>query len=637
MTSKLFIAYSHLDEIFIGDFIKHISPLKDNGFVSEWYDRKIIGGKDYQKEIDSNFDSSDIICMFISANFLASDACINERKRAFLLRKKYGISVISIILSDCAWTDIKELSKSLAFPTDGKPISTFADQNTGWLDVYKGLKKAIEGINKIKNASITDKFQSFLNDSELLKRAHSNKTEVNISDIFVFPNLSKINYEDEKEDAISSENIFIDDFINLEKILIAGESQSGKTTLCKKIYLNLRSKMFFPIYIYDKTHRYDGLIKNRIEESFKSQYKDIDISDIDQTKIVLIFDGFHYVSSDKKLKIINQIDDYLYHILIVDDIFALNINDENLVKNYYRYRLDQFGPILRDKLIRKWLLLTDDRSSFNFDENDFYRKLDSATELVNTTIGKVINNGIMPSYPLFILSILSNYEAFDKPLDQEITSQGYCYQALIYIYLRKQGVKNDEIDIYINFLSVLAYYLFDNNISELSDMDFKKFLEEYNKKFFLPIKIETILKNLEAHEMFVKTSMGNYKFQYPYLYYYFVAKYFSDHINEMKNEISCIVNNLHKDENAYITIFISHHSKNNNLLNEIIFNALLLFENCKVASLSKKELEFFDTEIEYVVKAALPSNSSPEVERNNQLEKQEKDEKIIWKQEIKII
>ncbi len=57
----------------------------------------------------------------------------------------------------------------------------------------------------------------------------------------------------------------------------------------------------------------------------------------------------------------------------------------------------------------------------------------------------------MPAYPFFILTVINAYETFLKPLNEEITSQGYCYQALIYIYLKKQKVKNDEIDTYLNW------------------------------------------------------------------------------------------------------------------------------------------------------------------------------------------
>jgi hypothetical protein len=442
----------------------------------------------------------------------------------------------------------------------------------------------------------------------------------------VFPNLSKFNYDDEKENTLKSENSFYDEFFKLKKILIAGESQSGKTTLCKTIFLKLRSRNLFPVYIFDKTLRFDGLIKNRIETAFNEQYENINYLHIEKDKIVIMIDGFHFASSSQKVKILKDIEKYKYQIIFVDDIFSLNINDENLIKSFYRYSIDRYGPILRDELIKKWILLTDDKSHSIYQDNGFYKRLDSATDLVNNGLGKIIDKGIMPSYPFFIFSILSTHETFEKPLDQEITSQGYCYQALIYICLRKQGVKNDEIDIYLNFLSVLAYHFFSSNVSECSEDDFAVFLKDYNTKYYLPISVDTLLINLEAHRMLIKTKLNNYRFFYPYLYYYFVAKYLSDHLSEKKKEISQLIENLHKDENAYITIFISHHTKNYGLLDEIILNAMMLFENYKEATLSKAELNFFDNEIENVAKAALPKHTSPEIERRKRLEIQEQQE-----------
>jgi hypothetical protein len=626
MLSNLFISYSHLDEHYINEFIKHISPLKLNGFISEWYDRKVVAGEPFQDVIGNNLENADIICLFISANFISSDTCMKEKEKAFALKETKAIPVVPIILSECGWLDVKDISNSLALPTDGHPIANYNDFNKGWKEVYDGLKKILEKRNKEKSAVIKVTFKNFLNDAEMLKSAHSQKTSVLLPDIFVFPNLSKINYDDEKEDTLKSEDSFYDEFFKLKKILIAGESQSGKTTLCKTIFSKLRSKNFFPIYVFDKTLRFDGLIKNRIETAFNEQYEKINYLDIDKDKTVIMIDGFHFASSLQKGKILKDIEKYKYQIIFVDDIFSLNINDENLIKTFYRYSIDRYGPILRNELIKKWILLTDDKSYSIDPDNGFYKKLDNATDLINNGLGKIIDKGIMPSYPFFIFSILSTHETFEKPLDQEITSQGYCYQALIYICLRKQGVKNDEIDIYLNFLSVLAYHFFSSNISEFSEVDFEIFLKDYNNKYYLPISVTTLLVNLETHRMLIKTKLGNYRFFYPYLYYYFVAKYLADHLSEEQKEISHIIENLHKDENAYIAIFISHHTKNHSLLDEIILNAMMLFENYKEATLSKDELNFFDIEIENVAKAALPKHTSPEIERRKKLEIQEQQE-----------
>lgn len=76
---KLFISYSHDDKKYISEFIKHINPLKTNGNISEWYDRKINAGQNYQEKIDINLGDSAIICLMISANFLNSKACLKEK------------------------------------------------------------------------------------------------------------------------------------------------------------------------------------------------------------------------------------------------------------------------------------------------------------------------------------------------------------------------------------------------------------------------------------------------------------------------------------------------------------------------------------------------------------------------------
>ena len=240
---KLSISYSHQDEDKIRDFIKHLAPLKENGLISEWYDRKIMAGQDLQYEIDNNLYDADIICLCISKDFLASSECKKEKVNAIKLKRKEGISVIPIILSDCGWLDDKDISPLLALPTDGKPISKFGNADAAWQDVYQGLKRVIENENKIARLKLSEEFLSFLQNTELLTQAHSQKEEVLLDDIFVYPELSK--YDDLKEfrKKESSEKL-IKGFGDYSKILIAGEEQSGKTTLCKKLLIELRQKNF---------------------------------------------------------------------------------------------------------------------------------------------------------------------------------------------------------------------------------------------------------------------------------------------------------------------------------------------------------------------------------------------------------
>ncbi|MBI5674528.1 MAG: TIR domain-containing protein [Nitrospirae bacterium] len=622
---KLFISYSHLDEAHINNFRIHIAPLKTNGLIEDWYDRKIVAGYDYRDDIDNKLEKADIVCLFISANFLSSTACMNEKKNALELKKKKGIAVVPVILSKCGWLDDKELSSLLVLPTDGKPISEFTDANDAWNSVYNGLKDVIEKEIKIKQLNIKEQFLSFLQNTELLTKAHSQKDKVLLEDIFVYPVLAKYDDLGEYEKKDSSEKL-IDGFCDYPKILIAGEDQSGKTTLCKKIFIELREKNYVPVYISVKANQ-EGKIENKISKAYKEQYETISIEEIDRQRIVPIMDDFHFAKN--KERHILDLSSYGHQIIIVDDIFSLNFKDENIIKSFTRFKIKEFIPSLRNQLITKWTHLSDRKYDGNRNTNEIYKHIDHKTELVNAALGKVFGSGIMPAYPFFILSVISIYETFERPLEQEITSQGYCYQALIYMYLRKQGVKNDEIDTYINFLTEFAFFFYTEKKNELSIDEFNSFMKIYFDKYNFPIKKETLLKNLQQTQIIALDSFNNYSFCYPYLYYFFVAKYLAEHVEHNKKIINFIINNLHKDENAYIAIFISHHSKNDYILDEVILNASSLFDKYKPATLSKEDLSFFDKQVDIIVKAVLPpTDTTAEKERATRLATQDMNEEI---------
>lgn len=615
---KLFISYSHKDEKpYIDDFKKHIDILKDKGLIEDWYDRKILAGEDFQNKINNNLEDADIICLFISANFLSSSSCKKEKEKALELRKKKGISVIPIILSHCEWLDEEDIPKFLALPNDGKPISKFEDQDEAWHDVYEGLKKVVEKEVKFKKLKITEEFESFLQDTEMLTKAHSEKERVLLDDIFTPPDLDKLNDLGEYEE-ISSEELF-KNLLDYPRIVIAGENQSGTTTLCKVMFKELRKMNFVPVYVSDEKGQFRGSIENKILYSFHKQYDNdgFDIKEIDKERIIPIIDDFHFAKNIEKH--VKDLSVYPRCILIVDDIFSLNIEDEKLLGSFTRFRINEFKPALRYELIKKWRRLTD-KEIRDID----YRDIDRTTELIDSTLGKTIGKGIMPAYPFFILSTIVTHETFAMPLDQEITSQGYCYQAFVYFYLRKQGVRNDDIDTYMNFLTEFAFYFYKEKKYELFSDDFTSFMKSYLETYYLPIEQKILLKNIGL--IVSADSFNNYSFRYPYLYYFFVAKYLAENLEKegIKEEIEKILNNLHVNENAYIAVFISHHSRNIGILDIVERNVRCLFDKYEPATLIKDEVKFFDEQVDKIITPSLPSvDTTPEKERKERLKTQD--------------
>ena len=200
--------------------------------------------------------------------------------------------------------------------------------------------------------------------------------------------------------------------------------------------------------------------------------------------------------------------------------------------------------------------------------------------------------------------------------------------------LTKENVKNEEIDTYINFLTEFAFFFYKKEQSSLSEDEFREFMQDYLKKYNLPVKEDVLISKLHKTQIIKLDCLKNYSFCYPYLYYFFVAKYLSEHIETNNQLIDSILENLHKDQNAYIAIFISHHSKKAYILDKLSHNAKILFERHKVAELTKDEVDCFDSKLDVIVKEALPAtNSTPEKERAERLEIQDNIEHISEQEE----
>lgn len=625
---KLFISYCHMDENYITEFRKFLTSLKYNNTLKDWHDRRILAGEDFQKDIDQNFENADLICLCISQNFLNSASCRAEIKTALRLQIEKNTIIIPIILSSCSWLDEQEIKHIQALPKDGNPIAKFPDKESAWMDVYDGIKNRVnymvdkksqsitqnENLVLVKNVQLTKEFSSFLQKVEILENTHSKKTTVVLEDIFVYPELDKydpIEGEQEEQDSEDVINNFTQN--NISKILIVGSDQSGKTTLCKQIFSKLRNKNYFPIYISDKDTIQTSNLESKILNCFQEQYENLSIEEVDKKRIIPIFDNFHLVLRKYKKRYIEHISSYPYQVVTVDDVFNFSLEDEALTSSFTQFKIKEFTPPLRDKMLRKWINLSDNRH-FSKNEIEILKDIDEKTELVNFSLG----SGIMPSYPFFIISIISIHE-MSNPLDK-ITSQGHCYQALIFMSLTKQGVDYDKIGIYINFLTELAFFFYQENKTDASEIELKHFLDNYQKKYYLPIKIEELLTNLRKAKIITLNSLSNYSFSYEYIYYFFVAKYLAEDPEKHRNLIERIIANLHKDENAYITIFISHHSKDISILDTIILNALFLFDSYQAATLSKNELVFFDEQSNEMADAVLSAENRSNQTRERRLE-----------------
>ncbi|GHO96094.1 hypothetical protein KSF_061420 [Reticulibacter mediterranei] len=147
---KLFYCYAREDERLRRQLEKHLAPLKREGLIMEWYDRKISPGKDYQREILLQIEASDIFLTLISPAFMNSDYCNNiELSRALEKHISGEIRVVPVILRPVDWTHTR-LGELLALPQDALPVTEWKPRDKGLQDVARGIRMVVEELQEMK-------------------------------------------------------------------------------------------------------------------------------------------------------------------------------------------------------------------------------------------------------------------------------------------------------------------------------------------------------------------------------------------------------------------------------------------------------------------------------------------------------
>lgn len=120
----------------------HRSLLKRQGVISEWHDRRISAGREREGLIDQHLNTSQIILLLVSSNFLASDYCYDiELARAMARHSAGEARVILVILRACDWHGAS-FGKLQPLPTDGEPVTSWQNIDEAFTNVAKGIRQA---------------------------------------------------------------------------------------------------------------------------------------------------------------------------------------------------------------------------------------------------------------------------------------------------------------------------------------------------------------------------------------------------------------------------------------------------------------------------------------------------------------
>lgn len=144
---EVFYSYAHEDESLRDELKKHLANLQRQKVITDWYDRDISAGKEWDDEIKRHLNSAGVILLLISPDFMNSNYCNDvEVERAMERHEAGEARVIPVILRPVDWEGAP-FSKLQALPTDVRPITLWGNRDEAFLDVTKGIRKAIQELS----------------------------------------------------------------------------------------------------------------------------------------------------------------------------------------------------------------------------------------------------------------------------------------------------------------------------------------------------------------------------------------------------------------------------------------------------------------------------------------------------------
>jgi hypothetical protein len=141
---QVFYSYSHKDESLREALGEHLAILERQGLVKVWHDRNIGAGDEWREAIDEQLEAADIILLLISASFIKSDFCWSiEMKQALKKQERGEARVIPIIVRPVEWK-AAPFGHLQALPKDAKPVTVWPNRDVAWMDVVRGIRRAVE-------------------------------------------------------------------------------------------------------------------------------------------------------------------------------------------------------------------------------------------------------------------------------------------------------------------------------------------------------------------------------------------------------------------------------------------------------------------------------------------------------------
>ncbi|NMF48058.1 hypothetical protein HHL01_07670 [Pseudoalteromonas arctica] len=429
--------------------------------------------------------------------------------------------------------------------------------------------------------------------------SHAEKESLDLDDVFVYPNIKLLGSIDSELKNLSSKDISLDR--SFSHLILIGEESIGKSTLIKKFFVDFLLDEKLPILLDGMLIKKAKKLKvDNLNKYITEQYIDLNFEKLvaDKKEKILLIDNFDFIkgSFNERCLIFSELFEIFDRVVLSVsesfDIADLTISKEKYLINFKKADILRLGYKLRYELINKWNEL---KTGCQIDRG----QLITQNDISNKTINRLIGKNFIPSSPLFLLTMLQSLDSGDAT-DINTSSHGYYYQYLITSSMGASGIKKEQLEEIFSYAKELSFYFY-NRQSNSEDYDSlwdfnTKFCAEYGLKIDAGKRLEQLVRSKILHR---SAEQDTYSFKYPYVYYFFIAKYFAETLDDpiTTKLIDNLIEGLHVNKNMNILMFLTHHSKDKTVLDKIIKHAQRHFNSIEKVSLDL-DVMFLDQLVE---------------------------------------
>ena len=143
--SKVFISYSHADNLVLKDIQRHFKPFLNN--IDYWDDSKISPGQKWKDEIAKAISETKVAIFLVSTDFLGSEFIASDEIPPLLqAAEKEGAVILMLIIRPCLFEEFTDLNQYQTFNSPDNPLSKMDDDEKEelFVNLVRQTKRILE-------------------------------------------------------------------------------------------------------------------------------------------------------------------------------------------------------------------------------------------------------------------------------------------------------------------------------------------------------------------------------------------------------------------------------------------------------------------------------------------------------------